>query len=93
VLGVSTGENFPYVNTMVLHWYGGTPGDVCSGNLPDFLARGASLDHTSFERQISDLAKLFLSADQINLYFIQIIVNIKQFCGIDKTFFFFFFSD
>jgi hypothetical protein len=28
--------------------------------------------------------KLFLSADQINLYFIQIIVNIRQFCGIDK---------
>ncbi len=36
------------------------------------------------ERQILDLTKLFLSADQINLYFIQIIVNIRQFCGIDK---------
>ncbi len=36
------------------------------------------------ERQILDLAKLFLSADQINLYFIQIVVNIRQFCGIEK---------
>jgi hypothetical protein len=43
---------------------------------------------TSSERQILDLAKLFLSADQINLYFIQIIVNIRQFCGIDKNLFF-----
>jgi hypothetical protein len=37
-------------------------------------------EHTS-ERQISDLAKLFLSADQINLYFIQLFVFIWQFCG------------
>jgi hypothetical protein len=36
---------------------------------------------TTSERQIPDLAKLFLSADQINLYFIQIIVNIRKFCG------------
>jgi hypothetical protein len=40
------------------------------------------------ERQILDLAKLFSSADQIHLYFIQIIVNIRQFCGIDKKIFF-----
>ncbi len=32
-------------------------------------------DWTTSERQILDLVKLFLSADQINLYFIQIIVN------------------
>jgi hypothetical protein len=37
---------------------------------------------------MSDLAKLILSADQINLYFIQIIVNIRQSCGIDKKIFF-----
>jgi hypothetical protein len=30
----------------------------------------------------------FLSADQINLYFIQIIITIGQFCGIDKKYFF-----
>ncbi len=41
------------------------------------------------ERQILDLEKLFLSADQNNLYFIQIIVNIRQFCGIDKKNIFF----
>jgi hypothetical protein len=33
------------------------------------------------ERQIPDLAKLFLSADQINLYFIQLFVFIWQFSG------------
>jgi hypothetical protein len=33
------------------------------------------------ERQIPDLAKLFLSAFQINLYFIQLFVFIWQFCG------------
>ncbi len=33
------------------------------------------------ERQIPDLAKLILSADQINLYFIQLFVLIWQFCG------------
>ncbi len=33
------------------------------------------------ERQIPDLAKLFLSADQINLYFIQLFVSIWPFCG------------
>ncbi len=42
------------------------------------------------ERQILDLAKLFLSADQIKLSFIQIIVNIRQFCGFKKPFFSFF---
>jgi hypothetical protein len=45
---------------------------------------------TASERQIPDLAKLFLSADQINLYFIQLVVYIKQFCGIDKNKLFFF---
>ncbi len=44
----------------------------------------------SSERRILNLAKLFSLADQINLYFIQIIVNIRQFCGIDKNKFFFF---
>jgi hypothetical protein len=39
---------------------------------------------TSSERQILHLEKLFLSADQINLYFIQIIVIIRQFCGFGK---------
>jgi hypothetical protein len=42
------------------------------------------------ERQILDLAKLFSSADQINLYFIQLFVYIRQFCGIDKYKLFFF---
>jgi hypothetical protein len=28
------------------HGCGGTPGDVCSGNLPDFPVKGASLGHT-----------------------------------------------
>ncbi len=54
---------------------------------------GAMTKVPSSERQISNLAKVFLSADQIKLYFIQIIVNISQFCGIDKIYFFFFFSD
>jgi hypothetical protein len=47
----------------------------------------------SSERQILDLAKSFSSADQINLYFIQITVKIRQFCGIDKKLFFLLFSD
>jgi hypothetical protein len=42
----------------------------------------------SSERQFLDLAKLFLSADQINLYFIQIIVTIRQFFIIYKHLFF-----
>jgi hypothetical protein len=33
------------------------------------------------ERQIPDLAKLVSSSDQINLYFIQLIIFIWQFCG------------
>jgi hypothetical protein len=45
------------------------------------------------ERQILNLAKLFLSADQIDLYFIQINVTIRQFCGFDKILFFLLFSD
>jgi hypothetical protein len=45
------------------------------------------------ERQILDLAKLFLSADQINLYFIQIIDSIRQFRGIDKNLCFLLSSD
>ncbi len=52
-----------------------------------------ALGLASSERQILDLSKLFFSADQIILYFIQIIVNIRQFCGIDKYLFFLLFSD
>ncbi len=37
------------------------------------------------ERQIPDLAILFSSADQIDLYFIQLFVIIWQFCGTDKN--------
>jgi hypothetical protein len=37
------------------------------------------------ERQTLDLAKLFLSADQNNLFFIQIFVIIWQFCGTGKN--------
>jgi hypothetical protein len=33
------------------------------------------------ERRIPDLAKIFLSADQTNLYFIQLFVLFWQFCG------------
>jgi hypothetical protein len=35
----------------------------------------------SSERQILDLAKIFLSADQINLGFVHLFVLIWQFCG------------
>ncbi len=48
-----------------------------------------SFRQATSERQILDLAKSFSSADQSNLYFIQIIINIRQFCGIDKKKFFF----
>jgi hypothetical protein len=52
------------------------------------IQRGTKTEQLTSERQISNLAKLFLSADQINFYFIQIIDNIRQFCGIDKNLFF-----
>jgi hypothetical protein len=44
----------------------------------------------SSERQILDLTKLFLSADQIILHFTQLVIYIRQFCGIEKNKFLFF---